>query len=410
MDNMSGNVFNKIKVKWESLISGNAFCYALPFSVFFIWLLILLFTGKIQVARGYYIIHYIYTFDRGFISRGLPGEIISWFTDTVTPEMTMYISFALSAILALSSALCIGYTLKNVKNNNDTNKKVYLLLIILLILPVSFRTFFVDPKFDKLLWSLTLFSVLMSENRIAVCFTPFLCLLATAINPVYLFTSMFLISLVLLQKCYDNSYSKINIFACVAAYSLMIGFGIFSAESQHHLDFNSGAEMIDYFFSRYSEPVESSEKARLIRACVVDFFLPYKECIKQSFQIYCIEWGEWKTTLCNTFFIALPVFLIFTKIWIMAIKNEENRFQKFIFILFILFPLVSIPLSALSWEASRYYSNMLIVQICLLIYCLSHNNSAVVKGFSDFCGLCRKNYIVSICSVVYFSLFLLTDF
>ena len=41
----------------------------------------------IPTASGYYLIHYVYTFDHGFVSRGLVGEIISWFFDTVTPEL-----------------------------------------------------------------------------------------------------------------------------------------------------------------------------------------------------------------------------------------------------------------------------------------------------------------------------------
>ncbi|MBR4766329.1 MAG: hypothetical protein IK085_06160, partial [Clostridia bacterium] len=216
---MNTEKINVFTAKLKKFASTDAFCFILPFAVLSVWLITLILRGKVEKASGYYILHYLYTFDRGFISRGLPGEIISWFTDTVTPELTVKISTALSFMLVFSSALCIGYALKRTANNPEIRKMIVFFVFVLAILPVSFRTFLVDPKFDKVLWSLSLVSVVLSENRKTLVLIPFLCVIATLINPVFLFTSMFFISLVLLQRFYDSGYSKLNLTICIVSYA-----------------------------------------------------------------------------------------------------------------------------------------------------------------------------------------------
>ncbi len=393
--------------KIKNFASTDAFCFIVPFAVLFVWLGALVLGDKIEKSSGYYLLYYLYTFDKGFITRGgITGEVISWFFDEVTPELTARISAFLSAFLAFAASLCIGLALKKTKNNPETKSSVLFFIIILCVLPFSFRTFFVDQKFDKLLWALALLCVVFCKHRASIIIVPAVCVLATLINSVFLFTSMFLVSLVLLQKFYDSGYSKLNLAVCAAAYSGMIATALIALSLQKNIQFDSAAEMVDYFFSRYTGELLPADRQKIISTCVNDYFEPFKTYFIKAVKVYGFERGNWKPSLLHIVFIGLPCFACFTVLWAKAIKSAKNKFQKFIFSLCMAFPLIVIPLTVFTWEASRYCANAALVQLCLLVFYLVNSNSAVVGALKDISAKARQNYMVSACAAVYFAIFL----
>ena len=400
---------NAFAEKLKKLTSTDAFCFIFPLAVLSVWLITLVLRGKVEKASGYYILYYLYTFDRGFISRGgITGEVISWFYDIVTPETTVHVSIILSAVLVFVSSLCIGFTLKKVKNEPDTKSIVVFFIVLLSVLPVSFRTFLVDQKFDKLLWALALLCVLLCEKKATIILVPAICVLATLINSVFLFTSMFLVSLVLLQNFYDSKYSKYKLAVCFLAYSGMIATAVMSLILQKNIQFDSAAEMVDYYFSRYSVEIAPTDRQRIIYSCVNDYFEPFSTYFVKAINEYGIARGNWKPSLLHILFIGIPTFSAFTALWINAVRAESNRFQKFIFVLCMLFPLIAVPLTVFTWEASRYCGNALLVQLCLLIYYLVHKNGAVIDSLKRIINYSQGHCVVSACAAVYAAMFIIT--
>ena len=56
--------------KIKNFASTDAFCFIVPFAVLFFWLGALVLGDKIEKSSGYYLLYYLYTFDKGFITRG----------------------------------------------------------------------------------------------------------------------------------------------------------------------------------------------------------------------------------------------------------------------------------------------------------------------------------------------------
>ena len=390
----------------KKIYNSKLTAYLVPLISLSIYLIYLIADGRITKVTGYYLIHYLYTFDHGFISRGLVGEIISRFADVVTPEITQTAVIIFTVMLLVAASLCIGYAFNRVKNDSVRFRYVLLLIIVLCILPISFKSYFVDIKLDKILWALTFFAVLLSENKIGIWFTPLLCLLATTVNPVFLFCSMILISIVLLQLFYDNHYSLKNGIICAVAYLSMIAMGIFSAASEKFTGFTSGMEMVEYYFSRYPEPLTESEKIWFAEECLFDFFEPLNVVLKQSFQIYFIEWECGISFVLNLIFAAVPIYALLIYFWKKASAFEDNKFQKFIFSLCAVSPIVTVLPIILSWESSKYFGNNILVQLCLIVYYVVHNNQAVVNALDSITARAKEHKLVSIAVIVYFSLLL----
>ena len=391
--------------KLEKLRESSAAMYIVPFVLLILPLVKTLFTGLGKV-NGYYLIHYLYTYDRGFVPRGLVGEVISWFCDTVSDRTTGIVTFLFAVLLAVTATLCIGKALNKVKNDSVRFKWVLGLIIILCILPFSFRMYYQDEKLDKILWMLTLLAVFAADSKVGIWFAPVLCVLAALVNPVFLFCSMILISIILLQKFYESRYSFKNGFICGMAYIPMIFIGIYGVISEKKLGFKDPYELVSFYFSRY-EGGFPKDFDKFETEWLFDYFEPLKKSFQLAYEIYFKDWGNGKTTILSTVFIAVPVISLLTYIWVKAIKAEENKFQKFIFFLCAVSPVVLIPPIAISWETSKYFGNNFLVQLCLIVYFCVHKNAAVLGTLNKIKDWCSEHLIISSVLVMYLAMFLI---
>ncbi|MGN1194382.1 MAG: hypothetical protein ACI4SB_02765, partial [Acutalibacteraceae bacterium] len=192
----SNNKTKILPLASDGLFKSNVPFYLVPLVVLCGWA----FSIDLPQARGYYLIHYLYTYKHGFIPRGFIGEIISWFTDSVTDELIHMLGTAFSFVLAIAASLCIGKALSKVKNDRQNFAVTLFIVFVLFIIPGSFKNYFEIFTQDKLLWALTLFAVFLCDRKYAIWLTPILCICATLINPVFLFCSMVLIAIILLQE------------------------------------------------------------------------------------------------------------------------------------------------------------------------------------------------------------------
>lgn len=379
--------------------------YAVPFIIFAVCIVYLLVTDSFGSASGYYLIHYLYNYGHGFVARGLIGEIISWFYPVVTDEVTKGAVIIGAVMLAFGAALCIGKALNNARKDKDTFIWTVSFIIFLCLIPVTFRLYLTDTKLDKFLWALTLFAVFLADSKYGIYFVPVFCILATLVNPVFLFCSMLLVSLILLQKFYDSCYSVKNGFICGISYVSMIATGLFSTVSEKLLNFSSSEEFMNYYFSRYSGGVpENTDK--FINEWLFDYFEPLDRIFKLAYEIYFKSWGNGKSVIISTLLFAVPMYAVLSLIWLKAIRREENKFQKFIFTLCMISPVVLIPPILISWESSKYFENNMVVQICLFVYYCCHNNNSVIYALESAKKWCKNHLIISSVFVLYLGLFL----
>ncbi len=378
-------------------------CYLVPFTALGGYLLTLTLNNDIQSVPGYYLIHYLYTYDHGFVARGLVGEVISWFYPVVSDDLTQKVVILFSFLLMISAALCIGKALSKVKNNPRHLFLVAIISIVICVLPGSFRNYYPDVKLDKLLWALTLFSVLLVDKKYAIWGVPFLCIAATLVNPIFLFCSMILIAIILLQEFFSSGFSKKHGAICAICYISMIAVGIYALLSEKHLGFNTPDEMMDYYFSRYSGVLSDLNYAKFETEWLFDYFDEMDVIIKKAFQIYFIEWENWKVCLMDLIFLMIPVFGILTLFWKNCMSECENKFQKFIFFLCLISPVVIILPIVFSWESSKYFYNNLLVQLSLIIYYIARGNICVLKSVRKATDWIKANTLLSVCMTAYFT-------
>ena len=84
--------------------SPSAFlCYLVPFIFLGGYLIYLILNNEMKAPDNYYLIHFLYTYDHGFVARGLAGEVLSWFFETVSDELIKNVLTVFSALLMISA-------------------------------------------------------------------------------------------------------------------------------------------------------------------------------------------------------------------------------------------------------------------------------------------------------------------
>ncbi len=393
----------------QGIFSSAIACYLFPFVVFGGYLLYCILAKLMPHAQGYYLIHYLYTYDHGYISRGLVGEVISWFADTVSDDLTRWIMTGFSALLMLGMSLCIGKALSKVRFDKENLSVVLFIVVMIFMIPMPYRFYYMDMKLDKLVWALTLLSVYIADTKVGKWVVPFICMLATVVNPVFVFTSMILIAIILLQEFYSSGYSVKNGIICGVAYTGIIALALLAPISEKWVGFENAQEMAAYYFTRYTGEV-NAELMEPFDYWLMDFFEPTETLLTHPFEVFFKNYGMGIKTILNVVFLGIPACTLLGIFWKKVMKAEINKFQKFIYFLCAISPIVIIPPLILSWEFSKLFINNLLVQAGLVVYFVVKGNSAVVKVCSEIKDFGKKHLVVSVSVILYFVCYLAAIF
>lgn len=385
-----------VKSFLSKAVFSKPFCYLMPFICLGSYLLSI----RVPTATGYYLIHYLYTYDHGFVSRGFVGEAISWFTDMVTDDIIRTVISVFSWLLVVAASLCMGKALSYVRKDRASFCKVLFILAFISILPFSFRHYNVDVRLDKAVWAVTLLAVFLSDRKYLVWLVPALCVLATLINPIFVFTSMILIAIILLQEFRSSGYSRKNLILCVVTYVAIIAMALYAVSSQGSLGFANAKEMVDYYFARYSGTLSEEVYEGFTTYWLPDFFEPVENLLfNEQISVY-FEDGIFKSGVFCVLF-ALPAYTLLVILWKNAIKKEENKMQKFIYFLCMISPVVVIPPVILCWEIPKYLGNNILVQLGLLVYFIVKRHEPVIASLSGITEFFKKHYYIGICALAY---------
>lgn len=393
----------------QGIFSSAIACYLFPFIVFGGYLLYCILAKLMPHAQGYYLIHYLYTYDHGYISRGLVGEVISWFADTVSDDLTRMVMTGFSALLMLGMSLCIGKALSKVRFDKEKLSIVLFIVIMIFMIPMPHKFYYMDVKLDKLVWAFTLLSVYIADTKIGKWIVPFICMIATVVNPIFVFTSMILIAIILLQEFYSSGYSVKNGIVCGIAYVSIIALALLAPISERWVGFDNAMEMADYYFARYTGTFDEGLKESF-NIWLMDFFEPVETLLAHPFEVFFKGYGMGVKTILNAIFLGVPAYILLGIFWKKIMKVEENKFQKFIYFLCAISPIVIIPPLILSWEFSKLFINNIFVQAGLVIYFIVKGNPAVVKVCSAVKDFGRKHLVLSVAVVLYFVCYLAVIF
>ena len=403
MNKNQSNILNKEKL--EGFAQSRLFCYLAPFAALSVCLIYMIATGKVDFSRGYYELQYLFTYDRGFMARGFIGEVISWFAKTVTPDIIKAVVNIGSALLVAAASLCFGSILEKTRDNPEVFKTAALIIAILCVAPFTFRIHFEEMKVDKFFWAASLFAIYLSNKKIGIWFVPALCFIATLINPVFLAGCVFLVSIILLDECGRSGFARKNVIICGVSYVGMIALGIYSIKSTAVHDFATPLEMVEYYFSRYTQMPAEAKIDEMVNKQLVEFFGGSAgNLFKEVYEANAIGAGKLNYLLANGVLFSIPILGALTVFWVKAIKAEKDKFTKFIFFLCnaTLVSILFIPL--LGWSP-RFFLYSYINQIGMILYFLAKKNETVIALTERIKNFCKNNVIVSACVLIYFAVF-----
>ena len=393
----------------KGIFSSAFVCYLFPFVVFGGYLIYCILAKLIPHAQDYYLIQYLYTFDHGYISRGLIGEIISWFADTVSDDLTRRVTTIFSAILMLSMSLCIGKALSEVRFDKEKLAIVVFVVVMIFMIPMPYRFYYTNVKMDKLVWALTLFSVYINNTKIGKWIVPFICMLTTVVNPIFVFTSMILIAIILLQEFFSSGFSVKNGVICAVTYIAIIVIALLAPISEKWVGFDNAIEMVDYYFVRYEGVLDPRTK-EMFNIWLMDFFELPENILPYSFEHFFKSMGMGLRFAAGAVLFGIPVCIFTSFFWTKVIKAEENKFQKFIYFLCGISPIVIIPPLILSWEFTKLFVNNIFVQAGLVIYFVVRGQPAIIKVCGEIKEFCKKNILASTAVIFYFVCYVATIF
>ncbi len=392
---------NKIEEACKKATKSGKIFYLLPA----IYLMVVLLSKGLVYPSGYYRLHYLFTYDHGYISRGLVGEVISWFFDTVTDEIIQYVVFGCSIVLIAGASLCFGRALNKVKSNTEHFTYASVLTVILLIMPTSFSMQFESITLDKFIWTVTVLSVFLSAFKIGVWIVPIMCVVSSLINPVYVFGSMILIAIVLLQRFYSEGFSFKMGVICFVSYLGIIIVTLISTRSTSMTGFADTNEMLDFYYQRFvGESLTEQERKLFADEWLFEYFLSAKEILQRTFNYYFKEWGFGIMVVAYSLIVILPITALLSAIWIKAIRKTERKFQGFIYFLCLIAPLLIIPETIMGWEIPRYYSDCLIVQLALLLFFIVNGNEEIAQAIRSVMDFFKRHMIYGVMAILHFAL------
>ena len=397
------------KSQLDSFVHSRVFCYLAPFAVLTAYLIYILAAGKMQTHDDYYVLHHLWNYDRGFISRALVGEIISWFVDTVTPTVIRVVSASGSFLLIVAASLCFGSVLDKTRDNPEIHRNATVLIVFLSVLPFTFKAYLSSVGHDKIFWALALFAVFLSQKKIGIWFTPILCILATLINPLFLLGCMLLVAIVLLNECYESGFSAKNVIICAVAYIVMIFLGFYDIFAAFP-DFADAHEMANYFFARYSEPVPDYVINDIAENYLGDFFgmINAEFVFSEQIPIFLNSWGRGVKNILNAALFSIPSMLCLGLFWFRVIKEEKKKFGKFIFFLCGATMAAALVFTVLAaWDFAKYIAYSFIVQLGLVLYFLAKKNEAVVAVTGKVADFCKNHAAVAAAAVAYVAIFII---
>lgn len=368
--NLMTQKFQKIDSFW---------LYFIPFVLLSVPVLIQVLTDNLPEVNGYYTMHYVLTYDHGYVGRGLIGEILSWFFDTMTMRTINICNVIFTEILVVVASLCIGKALNKSRKNENEFFTVFYLILFLCLAEFTVGTYYTDIKMDKLIWALTLLSVLVSDNKVLHFFIPVFAVVSILINPVFCFTGFVLVVIVLFDKFQKSSYSFKAGFLLAATCVLVVFIIGYATIAQTHLGFKDADEFMDFYFARFEGSLSQRLRERFSDEWLFEYFIEsVPTLLKDTFNTYFIERNSGAETIISTLFLAIPSFGIMSVFWSRVMKAEEDKFRKFIYFICLVAYLAFMPALILAWEAAKYYGCYLLVQLVLVIYFINQNDKSVI--------------------------------
>lgn len=329
-------------------------------------------------------IFYLFTYDLGFIHRALIGSTIALFTDYLTEEtLKLVISFSTIMLLALVSLM-----LGRVISKSDPNLKPTVILFVFFLLTAPFsHTLYVERHLGRLdiYWLLFTLLGLACMNRPVIRWVlPLLCFAAIATHHGFLFTYMPAIAIPLLYEVYRNKYSKRSILLFATSCFVLIIFSLYFQFFLPKMNFYN-ADSLGIYLSG------STNMKIAFDAIYADYFAS-QDYLKNL--IWPMAKGYALPVMLTFIALSLPLIIIFSVFWRLSIRNAENNFLKFVFVLCALSPLSFIPAAVFGADWERWWAAVINCQFIFIFYFIASSEKSILLALKSIGKFFTRHLLV----------------
>ncbi len=345
---------------------------------------------------------YVINYHSGFIARAFIGSVIAIFTDYLTLKQFKIIAFTATLLLIALISFLIGKVIT--KTHQELKNAVLIFVFFFISAPVS-MTYMLEAhfgRFDVYLLLFTLIALVCLRNPVSKWIVPVLCFAAIATHPGYMVTYMPALAIPMLYEVYRSKYSKNSIVIFSSSCFVLIGFFIyFQLFSRGQLDFTAAEEMGRYLSQHTDMKIG-------MPMLYLEYFAPFpdwvtKWVIPESLSMNLPQVGIALLT------VSLPLIVIFWVIWKNSIRNAENKFLKFIFLLCSATPLMFIVSAFFGHDWDRQWAPLINCQFIFLFYFIYSKEVSIMDSLKYLTDYFERHSLILFCILLFASLAMLSN-
>ncbi len=347
----------------------------------------------------------------GFISRTLVGSISGLLWKNPTEGNIIFLQCTVVLITFFLTALFLAGCIKEA--DEKSGKSLFIISLIIAVFPYGFMTYLNLFELLDIYWVLTAVLILLvSDNKKAAFLIPVFIFTGLWVHYSFVLAFMPLIYVLCFNKCIKEKTKTVYLLTAV-----MIGVSVpatiyftLTNRSFNVMPFN---DFIRYIIDKAGSEITSIERY------IGTAFRPYDE-INRLYGIVDISEdaptifkalaGNFKMALKDTTFFAIimdfllvsPVVIFFEAIWKKAIKNSEDKKEKFIYFLCLISPVIQFIACFTSSDTSRWLSLMVISGLFMLALFIKEKAAPVTDALCAVTGRLEKYKAVLIFVLLFY--------
>jgi hypothetical protein len=327
---------------------------------------------------------YLINYDTGFVSRGLPGSILSFFLPYLRTTTLYFVIFISNTLLSIFTALLLGTV---VRRSGEMIRNVVLFLAFLFCVnPGSVAYLFGwynYGRYDLYLITIafTCFFIVLKKRMLFLI--PILTVLGMLTHHVMVFIYLPAIILFMIYDCYHSEKRKIKM--ALIALTFVIGCVLFFiAQFRGKIQgYNIAA-----FVSKLYQRTDLSIGFRGTIMINYEYFLD----VPDAFRYFILPHIK-RLSQQSIFLVMLlsPMLMVLGYIWKQAIRKAAHGFEKWMYRGMAFHFIVTAPAFIMACDWGRWVASILICEFLLIFFLICKKDPPMLEAVESLGQLYAKN-------------------
>ena len=360
---------------------------------FFLLAQLIVFAPTKEGMSVWQLLTYLGDYSHGFMPRALIGEILTWFSDTVTLEILFALSSTVCVLVCVSAALLGGYLIRRCENKTAVTAIIAVMLGSPIFMPLFASWLGLT---DIYLILLTFVALALNENKLLRYFIPVIAIICTAIHHVYLFLYMVPLAIALLYDFFKNKKYIRDGILCGVTYISLISLGLYTVKARNAEGFGSTDEMIDFMLQKTDIPLSREWLQTVVPNEYMTGIDYLRDNITSTMSV---------SNLLGIALIFAPILILFAYGWIKSIRSSTDKSERIILFLCLIHPLSTVPAYVFGLNWNRWTSAIITSQCMLYLFMLYRKNESVCATVGKITEFFKKHFFFIVFYIIYVASF-----